>query len=351
LHNNACDKVCEQSRPETLSQQENEQLSRILIGAALSRAVCTVAELGIADLVPTGQPRPVDELARASKTHEASLYRILRFLASHGLFRETENRHFDHTPLSAALRTDAPGSYRAGAQMFHHLFAGWDGMDHAVRTGEPGFDKVFGAPIFAYIQAHPEIGPVFDAGMTSLNYYETIAMLDTYDFSGISVLADIGGGNGSLLAAVLARYPKMKGILFDLGHVVGRAKERLKNAGVAERCTVMEGSFFESVPAGADAYLFRHIIHDWTDAQCAQILGHCRKVVPANGKLLIADPVVPAGNAASASKDMDMIMLTFPGGQERTEAQFRSLLKASGFELKSITPTTTVISVLEGKPV
>jgi hypothetical protein len=334
-----------------MAQQETEQLNRILNGAALSRAVCTIAELGVADLVQSGQPQPIEHLAKASKTHEPSLYRILRFLASHGLFRETENRHFDHTPLSAALRTDAPNSFRAGAVMFHHLFPGWDGLHHSIQTGEPGFDKVFGAPIFDYIQAHPEMGPIFDAGMTSFNCHETTAMLDAYDFTGINVLADIGGGNGSLLSAVLERYPKMKGILFDLGHVGERAKKNLKAAGLADRCTVVEGSFFETIPAGADAYLFRHIIHDWTDEQCAQILGHCRKVIPANGKLLIVDCVVPAGNTSCPSKDMDMVMLTFPGGQERTEAQFRSLLKASGFELKSITPTTTMIHVVEGKPV
>ena len=203
-----------------MAQQETEQLNRILNGAALSRAVCTIAELGVADLVQSGKPQPIEHLAKASKTHEPSLYRILRFLASHGLFRETENRHFDHTPLSAALRTDAPGSFRAGAQMFHHLFAGWDGLHHSIQTGEPGFNKVFGAPIFNYIQAHPEMGPIFDAGMTSFNCHETTAMLDAYDFTGINVLADIGGGNGSLLSSVLARYPNMKGILFDLGHVV-----------------------------------------------------------------------------------------------------------------------------------
>jgi O-methyltransferase domain len=195
------------------------------------------------------------------------------------------------------------------------------------------------------------MGPIFDAGMTSLNFYETVAVLDAYDFAGINVLADIGGGDGSLLSAVLARYPNMKGILFDLGHVVRRAKENLKAAGLAERCGVIEGSFFESIPAGADAYLFRHIIHDWTDEQSIQILGHCRKVIPANGNLLIVDCVVPGGNAPSPSKDMNVNMLTFPGGQERTEAQFRSLLKASRFELKSITPTTTMINVVQGKPV
>jgi hypothetical protein len=331
-----------------MAQAETEQLSRIMTGAALSRALSSIAELGVADLVVAGQPQPVERLARATKTHEPTLYRVLRFLAAHGLFHETENRHFDHTPLSAALRSDAPGSFRAGALLFHHLFAAWDGLHHAVQTGEPGFNKVFGSPIFDYIQAHPEMGPVFDAGMTSLNGHETVAMLDAYDFSGIEVLADIGGGNGSLLSAVLARYPKMKGILFDLGHVAGRAKEKLQAAGLAERCRVMEGSFFESVPAGADAYLFRHIIHDWTDEQCVQILGHCRKVIPGSGKLLIAECVVPAGNVPCASKDLDMTMLNFPGGMERTETQFRELLKASGFELKGIARTRTEICVVEG---
>jgi hypothetical protein len=333
-----------------MAQKETEQLTRILISPALARAVSTIAELGIADLVQAGQPQPVEHLARASKTHEPSLYRILRFMASYGLFQESENRKFDHTPLSAALRSDAPGSYRAAAQLFHPIFAAWEGLHHSIQTGEPAFNKVFGAPVFNYIQTHPDLGPLFDAGMGSINFYETAALLDAYHFGGINVLADIGGGNGSLISAVLRRHPKMHGILFDLGHVVGRAKENLQAGGLADRCRVIEGSFFESIPAGADAYLFRHIIHDWTDEQCIQILGNCRKVIPATGKLIIADCVVPAGNKPSLSKDMDITMLTFPGGQERTEAQFRLLLKASGFELKSITPTTTMISVVEGKP-
>jgi hypothetical protein len=335
----------------TMGQQETEKLTRILTSAALSRAVCTIAEIGLADHIQSGQPQPVAHLAGATKTHEPSLYRTLRFLASHGIFKETGDRHFDHTPLSAVLRTDAPGSYRAGAQMFHHIFAAWDGLDHSIHTGEPGFNKVYGAPIFDYISQHPELGPIFDAGMTSLGWYATPAMLDACDFSGISVLADIGGGNGSLISAILKRYPDMRGILFDLGHVVERAKVNLKAAGLDGRCSVIEGSFFESVPAGADAYLFRHIIHDWTDEQCTGILGHCRKVIPANGRLLIADCVVPPGNEPSMSKELDMTMLSYPGGQERTEAQFKSLLKASGFELKSITPTTAMISVVEGIPV
>ncbi len=171
---------------DTMAQQETEQLTHILTGAALSRAVCTIAELGVADLVQAGQPQPVEYLARATNAHEASLYRILRFMAGYGDFQESENRHFDHTPLSAALRSGAPGSYRAAAQLFHHIFAAWDGLHHTVQTGDPAFKKVFGAPIFDYVPKHPELGPIFDAGMTSMNYYETAAMLDAYDFTGIT---------------------------------------------------------------------------------------------------------------------------------------------------------------------
>ena len=322
----------------------------MLLGAALSRALCTVAELGVADHIQPGTPRSARDLAHATGCHERSLYRVLRFLASHGLFQEKPNGEFDHTPLSNVLRSDADGSYRAGARMFHRLFAAWDGLDHSVRTGEPGFNKVFGMPVFDYVGANPELGPILDAGMTCFHGYETKAMLEVYDFSTVQVLADIGGGNGSLISSVLQRYPKMKGILFDLGHVVARAKERLKADGVFDRCQVIEGSFFETVPRGADAYLFRHVIHDWSDEQCAQILGHCRRVIPGNGKLLVVECVVPVGGKRSISTDFDMTMMTFPGGLERTEPEFRSLFKAAGFELTSVTPTSTMVSVVEGKP-
>lgn len=333
-----------------MAQKETEQLNQILLGVALSRALCTVADLGVADHIVQGAPKSAAHLAKATGAHERSLYRVLRFLASHEIFQETKNGEFDHTPLSAALRSDAEGSYRAGAQMFHHMFAAWDGMDHSVRTGKPGFDKVFGKPVFEYVGAHPALGPILDAGMSCFHGYETAAMLDAYDFGAVKVLADIGGGNGSLISAVLQRYPKMHGLLFDLGHVMARAKENLKRQGLADRCQVIEGSFFEKIPAGADTYLFRHIIHDWTDEQCVQILGHCRKVIPQHGKLLVVECVIPSGNGRSISKDFDMTMMTMPGGLERTEPEFRSLLKHSGFELTSVTPTSSMVSVVEGKP-
>jgi hypothetical protein len=333
-----------------MGQKETDQLNQILQAVALSRALCTVAELGVADHIQAGTPRSAAYLARATATHERSLYRLLRFLASHGLFRETNSGEFDHTPLSSALRSDAEGSFRAAAQLFHHEFRAWDGLDHAVRTGEPGFRAVFGRPLFDHIAAHPELAPLLDAGMTCMHGYETAAMLEAYDFGAVHVLADIGGGNGSLIGAVLRRYPQMRGILFDLDHVVGRAKENLKKCGVADRCQVIEGSFFETIPAGADAYLFRHIIHDWTDEQSIQILGHCRKVIRNDGSLLLVECVIPPGNEPSIAKDFDMTMMTFPGGVERTESEFRSLFKQAGFNLASVTPTSTMVSVVEGKP-
>ena len=334
-----------------MAQEETVQLNRMMLGAALSRAICTVADLGVADHIQPGVPRSAAHLAKATGCHERSLYRTLRFLGSHGLFQETPNGEFDHTVLSAVLRSDAAGSYRAAAQLFHKTFSAWDGLDHAVRTGEPGFSKVFAKPVFDYLGAHPELAPVFDAGMTSMHGHETEAMIEAYDFGAVQILADIGGGNGSLLGPVLQRYPKMRGMLFDLGHVVERAKAYLTRYDIGDRCQVIEGSFFEAVPSGADAYLFRHILHDWTDEQCLQILGLCRNVIPKHGKLLIVECVIPLGNNPSSSKDYDITMMVFPGGLERTESEFRTLFKQAGFELTSVTPTSTMVSVLEAKPI
>jgi 16S rRNA G1207 methylase RsmC len=175
-------------------------------------------------------------------------------------------------------------------------------------------------------------------------------MLDAYDFSAVRVLADIGGGNGSLIAATLQRYPKLRGLLFELDHVIRRTRESLKAYGVEDRCFLIKGNFFESLPSGADTYLFRHIIHDWSDEQSIQILSNCRKVIPNNGRLLIVEAVVPTGNESSLAKDFDMVMLVLPGGIERTEEEYKVLLEQAGFQLSSVTPTTSVVSIVEGKP-
>jgi len=334
-----------------MASAETEQQSRMLSSVALSRAICTIGDLGVSDHIEPGTPQTVDRLAKLTGTHERSLYRVLRFTASYGVFRETGDRAFDHTPLSAALRSDAAGTFRPAAQMFHRVFAAWDGLDHAVRTGESGCIKVFGEPLFDYIGQHPELAPVFDAGMTAFHGHETDAMQEVYDFSDIKTLADIGGGNGSLLSAVLRRYPLLRGILFDLGHVIGRAKAAMQEFGLAQRCSVIEGNFFESVPIGADAYLMRHIIHDWTDEQSVRILSNCRKVIPMHGRVLLVEFSVPAANQASLGKDADMIMLTFPGGMERTDEEYQALFERSGFRLDKVTQTKCSVCVIEGRPV
>ena len=333
-----------------MGQRETERLNEIVFGAALAAAVCTAAELGVADHIRRGSPRSTRHLAEATRTLEAPLYRLMRLLASHGLFAETEEGEFDHTALSEALRGDADGSYRAAAQMFHNVCAAWGGLEHALRTGQSGFEKIYGKPVFEHVAEHPGLGPVVDDGMSSIHGYETSAMLDVYDFSGVRVLADVGGGNGSLLGAVLQRYPQMRGLLFDRGHVAERARRNLAGRGLSDRCEVLEGSFFESIPTGADAYLFRHILHDWTDEQCLQILCHCRRVIPPQGRLLVVECIVPPGNSCSISKAFDINMMTFTGGLERTEIQFRALFADAGFELCLITPTTTMVSIVEGRP-
>ena len=334
-----------------MAHAETEKLNQIVISAALSNAVCTAVELGIPDLIDSGSPQSVESLAQSTGADERSLFRFLRFMANHGLFKMTGNRHFDHTPLSQILRKDAEGSYRAAARMWFRIFPTFNGLHHSVMTGEPGFNDAFGQPLFDYIGTNPEMGPIFDAAMTSIHGYETQAMIDAYDFGGIEVLADIGGGIGSLIGAVLQNYPDLKGILFDLGHVVGRAEEFFKSIDLGEHCSVIEGNFFESIPSGADAYLFRHIIHDWTDEQCIQILKHCHKVIPEQGKLLIVECVVPVGNESSISKDFDMVMMMVPGGLERTEQEYRDLFQQSGFDLTTVTPTNSMVSVIEGRPV
>ena len=333
-----------------MSLAETEQLTRMIAAAALSRAICTIGELGVSDHIQAGVPQPIERLARLTGTHERSLYRLLRFTASYGMFRETGDRQFDHTPLSTVLRSDAADTFRPAAQMFHRMFAAWDGLDHSVRTGEPGSLKVFGEPLFNYIGRQADLASLFDAGMTAFHGHETAAMLDAYDFSGIKTLADIGGGNGSLLAAVLRRYPQMRGILFDLGHVVGRARSGMQALGLEQRCSVIEGNFFESIPGGADAYLMRHIIHDWNDEQSVQILTHCRKVIPADGRVLLVEFTVSGPNQASLGKDADMMMLTFPGGMERTVEEYRALFEQSGFRLSKVTTTKSAVSVVEGTP-
>ncbi len=323
---------------------------QMLTGYWISQALYVAAKLKIADLVKEGARTSAD-LASASGTHAPSLYRLLRMLASVGVFIEDGQGRFANTPLSECL-LDVLGSQRAAALMMgEEHYRCWGELEHCIRTGKTGFDHVFGQPVFQYLSQHPQQAKIFDAAMTGIHGAETQAMLEAYDFGGLGTLVDIGGGNGSVLCATLERHPGLRGILYDLPGVIERARENIVNAGLAERCQALPGSFFEAIPPGGDAYLMRHIIHDWTDEQSQTILKNCRRAMGPGTKLLVVESVVPPGNEPSFAKLLDVNMLVIPGGQERTEAEYRALFQASGFRLARLVPTRMEISIIEGTPI
>lgn len=326
----------------------HQQLDQLISGYWVSQAIYAAAKFGIADQLAQG-PRSVVDLSQATATDPDALYRLLRALASVGIFEERESRCFALTPLAEPLRSDVPGSKRAlSLMMGGNQFRAWAEIAYSVETGRTAFEHLFGQPIFDYLGEHPEEARIFDAAMTGIHGREAAAVLEGYDFSGIERLADIGGGNGSQIAAVLQRHPRMKGVLFDLPHVVERARGPLESAGLLDRCELVGGSFFEAVPPGADAYLMRHIIHDWNDEQALTILRNCHAAMSPHSRLLVVESVIPPGNEPFGGKFLDLVMLLIPGGKERTEVEYRTLFEQAGFALSRIVATESEVSVIEG---
>ncbi|WP_437205963.1 methyltransferase [Planctomicrobium sp. SH664] len=336
-----------------MSDQSAEiQMIQKITAYWISQSLYAAAKLGVADLLKDG-PRSIDDLAQATGAKADWLYRLLRALASEGVFEEDDNRCFQLTPAAELLRTDVPRSQHALALMMGAPghYAAWGELAEVVKTGENAFEKLFGKPVFDYLGEHPEEARTFDAAMTGINGRETGAVLSGYDFSAYGVIADIGGGNGSNLIALLRQYSQVRGILFDLPHVIERARPLIEEAGLADRCELRAGSFFDSVPAGADAYLMRHIIHDWDDEKSLAILGCIRRVIAPTGKVLVLEAVIPPGNRPFSAKFLDLNMMLIPGGKERTEAEYRELFQQSGFALARIVRTCMEISVVEAVPV
>ena len=321
------------------------QMMQMVAGKWVSRAIGVAAEFGIADLLIEG-PKSAAELAEAAGLHEPSLFRLLRALASVGVFAETTPRTFELTPLAECLRSDHPDSVRRMAR-FGAVPLSWDAwreLSYSVRTGKTGLSKLGIDNPFGYLESHPEEAEIFNDAMTEYSRRAAPAIVDAYDFGRFRKLVDIAGGHGYLLHAILDRYPGLHGMLFDLPKVVAGAP-------VAERCEIIGGDFFQSVPGGADAYMMKHIIHDWDEERATAILRNCRAAMPPDGRLLIIEMVIQPGNDPSFGKLLDLEMLVLPGGRERTAEEFRALFASAGFELTQITPTAAPVSILEGVPV
>ncbi len=321
----------------------------MITGYWISQAIYAAAKFSIADHLKDG-PKSVNELAEATSTNADALYRLLRALASKGIFAEGESRQFSLTSLAELLQSDVPGSKRALALMSgDEQFHAWAEIEYSIQTGKIAFEKVYGKPIFDYLSDNPDKARIFDAAMVGIHGRESDAILDAYDFSGIGIVADIGGGNGSQITGILEKHITTKGILFDLPHVIERAKGQIESAGLSDRCELVAGNFFDVIPEDADAYMMRHIIHDWDDEKSLTILRNCHQAMSASAKLLIVESVIPSGNEPFGGKFLDLVMLLIPGGKERTEDEYRTLLYKAGFELTQVVPTGTEVGIIEAK--
>jgi O-methyltransferase domain/Dimerisation domain len=332
------------------SQSLPPHVQLIQMGTAYwaSRVVYAAAKFGLADQIGAGA-KSAEELAGSVCAHAPSLHRLMRTLASLGILTERTERQFALTDLGAALMTGAPGSARASLlTVGSHWFVGsFDNIIHSIQTGETGFEKVQGMPVFEYLAQHPEDASLFSETMVGVHGEEPPAVAAAYDFTAFETVVDVGGATGNMLAAILTRHARPRGVLFDRSHVVGDAPALLQSKGVIDRVTIEAGDFFETVPAGGNAYILSHIMHDWGEDQCLRILGHVRQAMKPDGHLLIVEMVLPAGDAPHPGKMLDMVMLVLPGGQERTEAEYRSLLSKANFRLTRVVPTDSAVSVIE----
>lgn len=323
---------------------------QIMNGGHVAGAIACLAQLGIPDLID-GAPKSAKELASQVGADPQALYRLLRATACAGVLAEGPDGKFSQTPMSAVLRSDAAPSLRSFAIMSGREWhgRGWSHLEYCVRTGKQALDKIYGKPVFDYLKENPAEAQIFNDAMTELSMIDSPAVAAAYNFEGVRSIVDVGGGHGFLLATILEQNPQLRGTLYEAPHVIeGASNGPLKP--VMERCMLASGDMFSSVPAGADAYIMKHIIHDWPDDLCIQLLRACRKSVNANGRLLVVDSVIQPGNDFSPGKFLDLQMLIFPSGCERTEKQFRDLFAAAGWELRRIIPTAASDSIVEGFP-
>lgn len=324
------------------------QMMQYITGFWTSCSIYIAAKLGIADLLANG-PQTIEQLAEATHSNTVALHRVLRALASVGIFLENDQKQFELTPLGVTLRSDIPGSMKAMAiaQLGDHYTA-WGNLLYSVKTGNIAFDHVEGTPVWKYYENNPEEGINFMKAMEGLTQAVIMNILPAYDFTQFKTIVDIGGGNGALMFALLNAAPNAKGIVFDEEYVVKETKKTITQNKLQDRCGVVAGSFFQSVPPDADAYVMKLVLHDWNDEQSLKILLNCAKAMKPHSKLLIIESVITEGNTPHPGKFMDLNMLVMTGGKERTEKEFTTVLGKAGLKLNKIIPThSPMFSILE----
>lgn len=325
-----------------------ETLTGLLMGSLATQSLYVAAKLGVADLLKDG-PKEVEIIAKEVDADANALYRILRALASFGVFEEEAGRVFKLNPTAARLCSDAPGSLRDAA-----IFNGedwhwqvWGKTLYSVRTGKPAWREVHGQDVFPYLASNQKAARIFDDAMSSFSTIAGGAVVEAYDFSPIAKLVDVAGGHGRFLGEILKSQTDMRGVLFDQPHVLAGAKDKLETAGVAARCDFVAGDFFESVPANADGYILKHIIHDWDDEQATRILHNIRSVMRDDARVLLVESVIAEENQRDFGKLLDIEMLVSPGGKERTAVEYGYLLAGAGLRLTRIVSTKSPYSVIE----
>jgi len=326
-------------------------LTEMILAYRLSQLIYVTARLGIADLLADG-PRSSEELAALTGAHPKALYRVLRALASNGIFAETEDRAFALTPLAAPLRAGVAGSLRGVALMQIHeaRWQAWGELSYSVKTGRSAFEHVHGMSYWEYIAQHPDVFEAFNTGMADLTRQAIPAIVDAYDFTGCGRIVDVGAGRGDLLAALLARYPYLHGVIVELPALMEEARNVLEVAGVAARCELVAGDYLASLPRGGDVYLLKSIIHGLDESRAVRVLRNCLESLAHGGRVLVIQVIVPSGNARAGIKTGDILHLVSGVGQERTESEYRALFDAAGLRLVRVYPTTSSFSILEGVP-
>jgi orsellinic acid C2-O-methyltransferase len=331
-------------------------MHRLLAGSWVARIIHTAAELGLADHFGD-EVKDVASLASATATHPPSLSRLLRVLAAVGVVYETDDRRYTLTPLGATLRTDQPGSMRALARFIlgEELDRIWRALPHTIRTGDNGFRHAFGTDLRSYLATHPDTATLYNAAQQSLTQSVNAEIGAHYPFGNFGWIVDVGGGNGALLLPILDCHPETRGTIFELPHVAEQARERIAAVGLAGRCDAADGNALDTIPAGADAYLMKSVLHGKADDEAEIILRNCRHAMPAHGKLLIIERLLPeriAADDALARENLlsDINMMVSGGGRERTEAEWRALLVKAGLRLTDVFPTPGTAAIIEAEP-